>query len=107
MVATANTFIQCVVAFMQAPAQTTTRKAGRKRFWRWAGIISLIFLATAVVAVRYVIAHAEPVLRARVIDTLSTRFKSKSRTLRFSSLSLLHGIEVSGTGPESLWFERR
>ncbi len=79
------------------PAEPTPSRAGRRRFWKWIGIISLIFLATVIVAVRYVIARAEPVLRARVIDTLSARFKSKVELSGFQ-VSLLHGIEVFGTG---------
>lgn len=45
------------------------------------------------------IAHAEPILRARVIQTLSNRFKSKVELAGFQ-VSLLHGIEVSGSGLE-------
>jgi len=84
---------------MQVPTERTKKKSGRARLWKWIGIVALIFLATAVVAVRYVIAHAEPILRTRVIQTLSNRFNSKVELAGFQ-VSLLRGIEVSGSGLE-------
>ena len=47
--------------------------------------------------VRYAIKHAEPILRARVIETLSTRFKSRVE-LATLHVSVMKGLEVSGTG---------
>ena len=44
-----------------------------------------------------VIRHAEPILRARVIGTLSTRFHSKVELDGFH-VSLLRGFQVSGEG---------
>src|ERR1700686_3646043 len=82
---------------MQVPAAPTPKKPGRARLWRSIGIVSLIFLATLVVAVRYVIARAEPILRARIIETLANRFKSKVELASFH-VSLVNGIEVSGSG---------
>lgn len=82
---------------MPPPAEPDLRKATRTRLWTYIGIIAVIFLVSAFFAVRYVIAHAEPILRARVIDTLSTRFRSKVELSGFQ-VSLLHGIEVSGSG---------
>jgi len=67
------------------------------RFWKLFATVAVILIAATVVAVRYVIAHAEPILRARVIQTLSTRFKSKVELSGFQ-VSVMHGIEVSGTG---------
>jgi hypothetical protein len=74
-------------------------KNRRTRFWKLFAIVAVILIAATVVAVRYVIAHAEPILRARVIQTLSTRFKSKVELSGFQ-VSVMHGIEVSGTGLE-------
>jgi AsmA-like C-terminal region len=82
---------------MQVPAAPTPKKPGRALLWRSIGIVSLIFLATLVVAVRYVIARAEPILRARIIETLANRFKSKVELASFH-VSLVNGIEVSGSG---------
>ena len=48
-------------------------------------------------AVGILISRAEPILRARVIETLSTRFKSKVELDAFH-VSLLKGFQVSGKG---------
>jgi hypothetical protein len=65
--------------------------------WKWIGIAALIFLAAVVVVARLVIARAEPILRTRVIDTLSNRFQSKVELASFH-VSLVNGIQVSGDG---------
>ena len=49
--------------------------------------------------VRFVIARAEPVLRTRIIETLSTRFKSRVE-LAGIHVSIINGLEVSGEGLE-------
>jgi hypothetical protein len=64
--------------------------------WRWLGAIGLL-LIVATVAVIIVIYRAEPTLRAIVIETLSTRFKSKVELDGFR-VSLLKGLQVSGNG---------
>jgi hypothetical protein len=69
----------------------------RKRVWRWIGVFVVAVCVAAGVAVRYVIDHAAPILRTRVVQTLSTRFDSKVELTGFQ-VSVLHGIEVSGTG---------
>src|SRR5258708_28429228 len=75
-------------------------KKGRRRWlWKSLGIVSIVFVANAIFVVRYAIGHAEPILRTRVIQTLSNRFNSKVELSGFQ-VSLLHGIEVSGTGLE-------
>src|SRR5262249_24845309 len=45
----------------------------------------------------FLVSHAEPILRARVIETLSTRFKSKVELDGFH-VSLIKGFQVSGDG---------
>src|SRR5258708_4101080 len=75
-------------------------KKGRRRWLRkWLGIVFIVFVATAIFVVRYAIGHAEPILRTRVIQTLSNRFNSKVELAGFQ-VSLLRGIEVSGSGLE-------
>jgi hypothetical protein len=44
-----------------------------------------------------VIARAEPILRARVVESLSNRFQSKVE-LASLDVSVMHGLEVSGNG---------
>jgi hypothetical protein len=82
---------------VQDSAQSFSVKPVRRRLWKWIGIIALILLVGAVVTVRLVMARAEPILRARVIQTLSNRFKSKVELASFH-VSLVSGIEVSGGG---------
>ncbi len=61
------------------------------------GILVLIFFLGAFVAVRFVVDRAEPIVRARIIQTLSTRFNSKVELESFT-VSLVNGIQVSGSG---------
>jgi AsmA-like C-terminal region len=74
-----------------------TSKQRHAALWKWAGFAVAIFLVSAAVAVRLTMARAEPILRARIIGTLSNRFKSKVELASFH-VSLVNGIEVSGGG---------
>jgi hypothetical protein len=80
-------------------AERAPKPTRRIRLWKSIGIVALISLSLVLVAVRYVIDHAEPILRSRVIQTLSSRFDSKVELAGFQ-VSLLHGIEVTGSGLE-------
>jgi hypothetical protein len=68
-----------------------------RRLWKWIIAALLVLAVGVVVGVRVVIRRAQPILRTRVIETLSTRFKSKVElaTLR---VWVANGLEVSGTG---------
>jgi AsmA-like C-terminal region len=68
-----------------------------RALWKWLGFAILIFLIGAVILVRVVISRAEPILRTRIITTLSNRFKSKVELASFH-VSVVNGIEVSGGG---------
>ena len=81
---------------MEAPLKLTA-KPRRRPLWRWIGLAVVIFLLGAGIAVRIVIARAEPILRTRIIGTLSNRFKSKVELTGFH-VSVTNGIEVSGDG---------
>jgi len=85
------------MAILQASTKGTPKRPSRARLWKWIGIVALILLAAAAVTVRLVISRAEPILRTRVIETLSTRFKSKVELASFH-VSVVNGIEVSGSG---------
>ncbi|HEY1660014.1 MAG TPA: hypothetical protein VGG14_16800 [Candidatus Sulfotelmatobacter sp.] len=65
--------------------------------WKWIGIVALVCLVLGLIAVRSVIHRAQPILRARVIDTLTARFQSRV-DLASLNVSVLRGLEVSGTG---------
>ena len=69
----------------------------RSRFWRRFGITLLIVLTVLTVIAEIVLKHAEPILKGRVIETLSMRFDSKVE-LDNLDVSLLRGLQVSGDG---------
>jgi len=81
-----------MVESQQNPLQPEKR-SGR---WRWiAGIALLCLVAIAVLGI--VVYRAEPTIRAMVIETLSTRFKSRVELDAFH-VSLTQGLQVSGAG---------
>jgi hypothetical protein len=69
----------------------------RRRILRWVLASLLILCLIAAIALSIAVRHAEPILRARVIETLSTHFKSKVELDDFH-VSLLDGLQVSGNG---------
>jgi hypothetical protein len=54
-------------------------------------------LASFLITVREVISRAEPILRARVIESLSNRFQGRVE-LATLNVSVMQGLEVSGSG---------
>ncbi len=82
---------------VQVSARQAPVKATRAAPWKWIGIVALVLLVGAGVAARLVIARAQPILRTRVIETLSNRFKSKVELANLH-VSVVNGIEVSGNG---------
>jgi hypothetical protein len=76
---------------------TRAEKKNGRTLWKWIGIVALILLACGAIAVRLVIDRAEPILRARVIETLSNRFDGRVELASFH-VSVMNGIEVSGAG---------
>ena len=68
--------------------------------WHWIVGISLLFIVVLTVvstAVGILIYNARPILRTRVIETLSARFKRKVELDAFD-VSLVKGFQVSGEG---------
>ncbi|MFY9742890.1 MAG: AsmA-like C-terminal region-containing protein [Candidatus Sulfotelmatobacter sp.] len=63
----------------------------------WIGVVATIFLMGSFIAVKVVIARAEPILRARVLQTLSSRFHGKVQLEGFG-VSVGNGIQVTGNG---------
>jgi hypothetical protein len=82
---------------VEVSAKQTPRKASRALPWKWIGIVALVLLIGVAVAARMVIARAEPILRTRVIETLSNRFNSKVELANLH-VSVVDGIKVSGDG---------
>ena len=69
----------------------------QSRRWQWIAGIACVALISAGVVCHAVITRAQPILRTRVIETLSNRFKSKVE-LATLDVSVFRGLEVSGTG---------
>jgi hypothetical protein len=63
----------------------------------WVYISLLIAVIVLAVVVEIVVYRAEPILKGRVIETLSTRFDSRVELDTFH-VSVLKGLEVSGDG---------
>jgi len=69
----------------------------RRWRWKWPVLILLLTAGVAFVCVRYVLSHAAPILRTRVVDTLSSRFKGRV-DLDELEVSLTDGLDVHGGG---------
>jgi len=54
-----------------------------------------LLLGAGAIAIEYALHHAEPIMRARVIQTLSTRFNSQVQLGEFD-VSVYHGLVVEG-----------
>ncbi|MGA2746729.1 MAG: AsmA-like C-terminal region-containing protein [Candidatus Sulfotelmatobacter sp.] len=69
----------------------------RRHPWLWiAGSLAVLAIA-GFVYVRYFLSHAQPILRDRVIETLSARFKTKVELAELD-VWLGDGLNVSGKG---------
>ncbi len=69
----------------------------RSRKWLWAALISLILLVVMLVCIRIVLKRAQPILRTRLIETLTARFKSQVELAGFQ-VAVTNGLQVHGTG---------
>jgi AsmA-like protein len=77
--------------------QNPARPKAQVGFWWWIAGIALAVIVVGMVVGSVFVSRAEPILRARVVETLSTRFKSKVELDAFH-VSLLKGLQVSGEG---------
>src|SRR5882757_910287 len=80
----------------------TSETTAKRRWWRsrwllWTGGTLLFLLLVVFIALLWVAKNTEPILRARVIQTLSTRFHSPVE-LDELHISFLDGLEVTGKG---------
>src|SRR3984893_15129578 len=71
------------------------RRGARRAAWI-AGIL-LVLVAAAGICVRIVIVRSQPILRTRVIETLSARFKSRVELAELH-VWVANGIHVDGKG---------
>ena len=67
----------------------------RHRIWFWLGIGTLLLAVVAAAVFEVLLSRAEPILRARLMRSLSARFHSRVEMGAFE-VSLLRGFEVSG-----------
>ncbi len=65
--------------------------------WEWISIVLLFAVIVVAAVAEWVLHRAEPILKGRVIETLSTRFDSHVEMDGFH-VSVLKGLEVSGDG---------
>ncbi|HZY74654.1 MAG TPA: hypothetical protein VFE22_16205, partial [Edaphobacter sp.] len=73
-------------------------KVRQKRgLWGWIAVSGLIAVIVLVVVADVMLHRAGPILRGRVIETLSTQFHSRVDLDKFD-VSILKGLEVSGDG---------
>src|ERR1700690_1176672 len=78
----------------EKPASGRTRLRLR---WQGIGVVAFVLPAIIAVGLHFLRVHAEPILRARVIETLTTRFQSKVELADFH-VWVEDGLAVSGTG---------
>ena len=79
-------------------AQGVARQVSkRRRIWTWVVACLLIAVVVVGVIVEVMLHRAGPILKGRVIETLSTRFNSRV-DLDGLKVSVVNGLEVSGNG---------
>jgi hypothetical protein len=69
----------------------------RRSVWRWIAVSLLIAVVVLGLVGEVMVRRAAPILKGRVIETLSTRFNSRVE-LDGLDVSLVKGLEVSGKG---------
>jgi hypothetical protein len=76
-------------------AQTSHQR--HRGLWQWFGVSLLVALAVLTAVAEVVLHSATPIVKGRVVETLSARFNS---TVQLDNLevSVFHGLEVSGDG---------
>ena len=65
--------------------------------WRWIAVTSVVSAILLLLIAAILIRRAEPILKSRVIETLSTRFGSKVE-LDGLQVSITHGLSAEGRG---------
>lgn len=77
--------------------QVAVKPRRRRRILLWSGVVAGMVLAGILTAGEIILHRAGPMLKAKVIDTLSTRFDSRVELARFN-VSVFKGFQVSGRG---------
>jgi len=79
------------------PQSQTSQSSRKLRGWRLVGWITLIAIIVLLVVGEIMVRRAGPIVKGRVIETLSTRFNSRVE-LDDLQVSLIKGLAVSGKG---------
>src|SRR2546427_1479330 len=82
---------------MVEAVNTRHRRRNRQSRRRWIAGVLLVCFALAGIGFVLAIRYAEPILQARIVETLSTRFHSRVELAGFH-VSIAHGLRVSGQG---------
>ncbi len=82
---------------MSQPITPDAPTPRRRRWLQVAASLACVFAVAFGIAAEYVLHHAEPILRKRLIETLSDRFNAPVE-LDALHISLVKGIQVSGDG---------
>jgi hypothetical protein len=82
---------------MNSDGKAASGRVSHRSRWRKIGIVAAALLATAAIGLHFLRVHAEPILRARVIETLTARFQSKVELTDFH-VWVEDGLSVSGSG---------
>ncbi len=77
--------------------QVRARRSPHRNPWFWLGVGAAAIGITVAIALEMVVRHAEPILKERVIRTLSSRLDSRVE-LDQLHVSVLSGINVRGGG---------
>jgi len=77
--------------------QPRARKTGRKSIRSWIWLLLLVSVAALGMATVWVLRHAEPILQARIIQTLPARFHGPVE-LAALHVSVANGLRVWGGG---------
>ena len=75
----------------------TTDGTRTRKVWRWVGISVVLAVVVLAVVGQVMIDRAMPILKGRVIETLSARFKSRVEMDGFD-VSVLKGLAIEGKG---------
>jgi hypothetical protein len=73
-----------------------SKRRRHRKAWRWIAVVIVVLLVIAAIGIRLVVSRAEPILRTRLIETLSTRFKSRVE-LAAIHVYVANGLHVSGS----------
>jgi hypothetical protein len=65
--------------------------------WKWLAVVLVLSAVALFIVAKIVLSRATPILKGRVIETLSTRFESKVE-LDQLNVSVLQGLQVTGDG---------